>query len=264
MTPIMRLHVYPSKVELGKAAAREAADRIRDAVAARGKARIIAATGASQFEFLDALTAIPDLPWESVEMFHLDEYIGLPATHPASFRKYLKERLISKTGMTRVHLLDGEQDPEHVCEEAGRAIAAAPIDVAFVGIGENAHLAFNDPPADFETEVPYIIVTLDEPCRQQQVGEGWFPSMAEVPKRAISMSVRQILKAQAIICIVPDARKAQAVHASVAGPVSPNAPASILQTHAHTSLYLDTASASRLPPETTRVTSNSFGTGASW
>lgn len=260
----MRLHVYPSKLELGKAAAREAADRIRDAVAARGKARIIAATGASQFEFLDALTAIPDLPWDSVEMFHLDEYIGLPSTHPASFRKYLKERLIDKTGMTKVHLLDGEHDAEHVCDEAGRAIAAAPIDVAFVGIGENAHLAFNDPPADFETERPYLIVTLDEPCRKQQVGEGWFATMADVPKEAISMSVQQILKSHAIICIVPDARKAQAVHASVAGPVSPQAPASILQTHANTSLYLDTASASRLPPETSRATSHSSGTGASW
>jgi glucosamine-6-phosphate deaminase len=264
MTPIMRLHVYPSKLELGKAAAREAADKIRDAVAARGKARIIAATGASQFEFLDALTAIPDLPWEAVEMFHLDEYIGLPATHPASFRRYLKERLIDKTGLMKVHLLDGEQDAEHVCDETGRAIASAPIDVAFVGIGENAHLAFNDPPADFETERPYLIVTLDEPCRKQQVGEGWFASMADVPKQAISMSVHQILKSHAIICIVPDARKAQAVHASVAGPVTPLAPASILQTHDNTSLYLDTASASRLPPETSRTTGHSSGTGASW
>jgi glucosamine-6-phosphate deaminase len=186
-------------------------------------------------------------------MFHLDEYIGLPADHPASFRRYLQERLIGKTGMTHVHLLDGQQDPEHVCDEAGRAIAAAPIDIAFVGIGENAHLAFNDPPADFETERPYIIVTLDEPCRQQQVGEGWFASLAEVPKRAISMSVRQILKAHVILCIVPDARKAHAVHLSVAGPVTPQAPASILQTHADTTLFLDTASASRLSQDVLRA-----------
>ena len=197
-------------------------------------------------------------------MFHLDEYIGLPATHPASFRKYLQERLIAKTGMSKVHLLDGEHDAEHVCEEVGRAIASAPIDVAFVGIGENAHLAFNDPPADFETERPYLIVSLDEPCRKQQVGEGWFASMADVPKQAISMSVHQILKSQAIICIVPDARKAQAVHASVTGPVSPSVPASILQTHGNTTLYLDTAAASRLPPETSRAGSHSSGTGASW
>ena len=249
----MRLHVFPSKLELGRAAAREAADSIRDAIAARGKARIIAATGASQFEFLDALTASPDIQWDLVEMFHLDEYIGLPADHPASFRRYLRERLIGKTGMTHVHLLDGEDDPEHVCEEAGRAIAAAPIDVAFVGIGENAHLAFNDPPADFETERPYLIVTLDDACRQQQVGEGWFASLADVPKRAISMSVRQILKARAILCIVPDARKAHAVHASVAGPVTPNAPASILQTHADTTLFLDSASASRLSQDVLRA-----------
>jgi glucosamine-6-phosphate deaminase len=246
---IMRLHVFPSKTDLGRAAAREAADRIRDAVEARGRARIIAATGASQFEFLEALTSMPDVPWDMVEMFHLDEYIGLPATHRASFRRYLQERLIAPTGLTRVHLLDGEQDPEHVCEEAGRAIAAAPIDIAFVGIGENAHLAFNDPPADFETELPYLVVSLDEACRQQQVGEGWFAGLSDVPKRAISMSVRQILKSRVILTIVPDARKAHAVHASVVGPVSPHAPASILQTHPETSLYLDVASASRLPAE---------------
>ena len=249
----MRLQIYQSKLELGRAAARAAADAIRDAIAARGKARIIAATGASQFEFLDELTARHDIPWGLVEMFHLDEYIGLPADHPASFRRYLQERLIGKTGMTNVHLLDGQQDPEHVCDEAGRAIAAAPIDVAFVGIGENAHLAFNDPPADFETERPYLIVSLDEACRQQQVGEGWFASMAEVPSRAISMSVRQILKSRIILCIVPDARKAHAVHASVSGPVSPQAPASILQTHPETTLYLDTASASRLSQDLLRA-----------
>jgi glucosamine-6-phosphate deaminase len=251
----MRLQVFPSKLELGRAAAREAADSIRDAVEARGRARIIAATGASQFEFLDALTAMTDLPWDLVELFHLDEYIGLPADHRASFRRYLQERLIQRTGMTRVHLLDGDQDPEHVCEEVGRAISAAPIDVAFVGIGENAHLAFNDPPADFETERPYLTVTLDEACRQQQVGEGWFAGLADVPKQAITMSVRQILKSHTILCSVPDARKARAVHAAVAGPVSPLAPASILQTHPDARLFLDTAAASRLPPDLTRLRS---------
>ena len=185
----MRLHVYPSNSNWqgGRPRGRRSD---RDAVAARGKARIIAATGASQFEFLDALDAVPICRWRASRC-STSTNTSASRTHPASFRKYLKERLIDKTGMTRVHLLDGEQDAEHVCDEAGRAIAAAPIDVAFVGIGENAHLAFNDPPADFETEVPYLIVTLDEPCRQQQVGEGWFASMADVPKRAISMSVRR-------------------------------------------------------------------------
>jgi glucosamine-6-phosphate deaminase len=249
----MKVRVFPDKAALAAAAADAAAARLRAAIAARGRARIIAATGASQFEFLERLTREPDIDWRRVEMFHLDEYIGLPATHPASFRRYLQERLIGKTGMTHVHLLDGQQDPEHVCDEAGRAIAAAPIDVAFVGIGENAHLAFNDPPADFETERPYLIVTLDEACRKQQVGEGWFASLAEVPKTAISMSVRQILKSHAILCIVPDARKAQAVHASVAGPVTPQAPASILQTHADTTLFLDTAAASRLSQDVLRA-----------
>jgi glucosamine-6-phosphate deaminase len=179
-------------------------------------------------------------------MFHLDEYVGLPLQHPASFRKYLLERLIGKVGLTRYHLLDGEADAARVAERVGRELARATADLAFVGIGENGHLAFNDPPADFETETPYLIVTLDEACRRQQVGEGWFASIAEVPSQAISMSVRQILKTREIICIVPDARKAPAVTACVEGDISPMAPASILRTHANTTLYLDRESASLL------------------
>lgn len=241
------LKVFPDKVALGEAAAAQAADAMRRAIAERGEARIIAATGASQFEFLNALTAIPDLDWSKVEMFHLDEYIGLPITHPASFRKYLQERLIGKTGLMRYHLLDGEQDPGEVIRRANEAISAKPIDVAFVGIGENGHLAFNDPPADFETEEPYIIVNLDEPCRLQQVGEGWFAGLSDVPTQAISMSVRQILKAREIICITPDARKAKAVKACFAGEISPLAPASILRTHPNATIYLDRESASLLP-----------------
>lgn len=240
------LKVFPDKVALGEAAAAQAAAAIRKAITERGEARIIAATGASQFEFLDALTAIPDLDWQKVEMFHLDEYIGLPITHPASFRKYLRERLISKTGLERYHLLDGEQNPNDIIRRAGQAISAKPIDVAFVGIGENGHLAFNDPPADFETEEPYIIVNLDEPCRWQQVGEGWFADLSEVPTQAISMSVRQILKAREIICITPDARKANAVKACFSGEISPLVPASILRTHPHATIYLDQESASLL------------------
>jgi glucosamine-6-phosphate deaminase len=230
------------------AAARQAANALRAAIAARGEARIIAATGASQFDFLDALTAAPGIDWTHVEMFHLDEYVGLPIDHPASFRKYLLERLIRKAGITRYHLLDGEHDAARVADEIGHEIRQLPIDVAFVGIGENGHLAFNDPPADFSTDRPYLIVALDSACRRQQVGEGWFASMEEVPSHAISMSVRQILKSREIICVVPDARKAQAVKACMNGEVSPLSPASILQTHAQATIYLDCDSAALLTP----------------
>ena len=241
--------ICEDKASLSQAAAEQAAVSLRAAIKDRGAARIIAATGASQFEFLDALTAMPDIDWPRVEMFHLDEYIGLPASHPASFRKYLRERLINKTGITKYHFLDGEGDVQAVVRKVSAELTAAPIDVAFVGIGENGHLAFNDPPADFETEEPYIVVELDEPCRRQQVGEGWFKDLSEVPKRAISMSVRQILKAKEILCIVPDARKAQAVKTCFEGEISPLAPASILRTHANTTVLLDKYSAALLSPE---------------
>jgi glucosamine-6-phosphate deaminase len=206
----------------------------------------VAATGASQFEFLGALVRHQGIDWAKVEMFHLDEYVGLGADHPASFRKYLIERLITPAGLTRYHLLDGERDPEAARRDVGRRIAEKPVDVAFIGIGENGHVAFNDPPADFETEEPYLIVTLDEACRRQQVGEGWFAGMDEVPRQAISMSVRQIMKAHAIVCVVPDERKADAVQRCLAGAVTPDAPASILQQHPGVMVYLDTASASLL------------------
>jgi glucosamine-6-phosphate deaminase len=179
-------------------------------------------------------------------MFHLDEYVGLPLDHPASFRKYLLERLITKTGIERYHLLGGEKNVDEVIRNVSAEIRKTPIDIAFVGIGENGHLAFNDPSADFETEEPYIVVNLDEACRQQQVGEGWFPSLADVPSQAISMSIKQILKAREIICIAPDARKAKAVKACFEGPVSPEAPASILRTHPQTTVYLDRQSAGML------------------
>lgn len=231
---------------MGVSAAAAAATILKEKLASQSKARIIAATGASQFNFLKALTAAPGIDWARVEMFHLDEYVGLPVTHPASFRKYLLERLIQPAGIKQYHLLDGEGDVEAVCQQVGAELSKAPIDVAFVGIGENGHLAFNDPPANFETEQPYLIVELDEACRQQQVGEGWFKNLAEVPKQAISMSIRQILKARKILCIVPDQRKAEAVKACLEGPVSPLAPASILQTHPDVTIFLDTASASLL------------------
>ena len=215
-------------------------------MADRGTARILVATGASQFEFLQALTSRDDIDWSKIEMFHLDEYLGLPADHPASFRLFLTERLIRPSGITRYHFLDGQRDPRQVIAEVGAALASAPIDVAFVGIGENGHLAFNDPPADFETTEPYLIVQLDEACRRQQVGEGWFASIADVPERAISISVRQILAAREIICVVPDARKAEAVRNSLEGAVTADVPASILQTHSNTTVYLDKASAALL------------------
>lgn len=242
----MDIETRADRLTLSRAAAAHAADVLCECIRAKGNVRIIAATGASQIEFLDALTSTPGIDWSSVEMFHLDEYVGLPVTHRASFRRYLLDRLIDKVGIGRYHLLDSENDPERIARHVGQLLAAAPIDVAFVGIGENGHLAFNDPPADFTTERPYLIVTLDDACRRQQVGEGWFASIDDVPAQAISMSVRQILKSTEIIAVVPDARKAVAVKACVEGPVSPNAPASILQTHPNTTLYLDHDSAGLL------------------
>ncbi|HXW54843.1 MAG TPA: glucosamine-6-phosphate deaminase [Candidatus Cybelea sp.] len=246
----MILKVFADKVSLGEAAADQAAAAIREAVRARGRARIVAASAASQFEFLAALTLARDVPWREVELFHLDEYIGLPMTHPASFCRFLKERLISKTGITTYHLLNGTEDPAKVIHEVGRALTAAPVDVVFLGIGENGHIAFNDPPADFETEEPFLVVNLDEACRRQQVGEGWYKELSEVPKQAISMSVRQILKSREILTVVPDARKAQAVQASFDGEVGPMVPASILRTHPRATVYLDRQSAARLNPAT--------------
>lgn len=242
----MVLKVFHDKRALASAAAQHAANVICWAIAKQGKARIIAATGASQFEFLEALTTLPGVDWKRVELFHLDEYIGLPASHPASFRTYLQKRVIERTGITHYHFLEGESDPIEAIRRTSQALRAAPVDVAFVGIGENGHLAFNDPPADFETEQEYIVVTLDEACRRQQLGEGWFQNLSEVPARAISMSVRQILKAKEIICVAPDARKAQAVKSSFEGEISPLAPASILRTHQKTTVYLDQYSAALL------------------
>lgn len=244
----MVVRVFPDTTALAAAAAADAANLIRAALAARSRARIIAATGASQLEFLGRLTREPNVDWRRVELFHLDEYIGLPVHHPASFRKYLTDRLIRPAGILDYHLLDGEADPAAVCRDIGHALRRAPIDVAFVGIGENGHLAFNDPPADFAVEAPYVVVRLDERCRRQQVGEGWFGSMEDVPGTAISMSVRQILRANAILCIVPDRRKAEAVRASLEDPITPATPASILRTHRDVTLYLDGESAALLGP----------------
>lgn len=242
----MQIKTFVDRLTMSRAAARHAARALAAAIEARGGARLVAATGASQFDFLDALTAAREIEWSRVELFHLDEYVGLPIDHPASFRRYLLERLIAKTGITRYHLLDGEHDAALVAQRVGRTLAEAAIDVAFVGIGENGHLAFNDPPADFDTKEPYLVVRLDERCRLQQVGEGWFARLADVPETAISMSVRQILDARSIVCVVPDKRKAEAVRASLEGPVDPMTPASILQRHPDITIYLDRESASLL------------------
>src|SRR5208283_3756958 len=194
--------------DLGQLAAADAAARIRRAIQERGRAAIVVATGASQFEVLAALVACPAIDWSRVVGFHLDEYRGLPMSHPASFRRYLKERLVDRAAFREFHYIDGQSDPRTECRRVGDLIRHCPIDVALVGIGENGHLAFNDPPADFDTEEPYLEVTLDEACRRQQLGEGWFASLEEVPRRAISMSIRQIMKSAAIVCSVPDRRKA--------------------------------------------------------
>lgn len=243
------------KVALGKLAAKEGAQRIRDAIRASGKANIIVATGASQFEMLAALITEPDIQWNRVTAFHLDEYVGLPITHPASFRMYLWKRFVSQLPLplANFYYVDGDAShPGAECNRLGEIIAKRPIDVAFVGIGENAHLAFNDPPADFQTMAPYIVVQLDEGCRRQQSGEGWFPSLEAVPHEAISMSVRQIMKSRSIICSVPDDRKSDAVRRTLKGDVSPMVPASILQQHPDCTLYLDRASAKALSKETSR------------
>jgi len=234
----MEINLYDSKDAMGKAAARQGASLINASLGEKGQASIILATGASQFEMLGELVKAP-VDWSRVTVFHLDEYIGIPDTHPASFRRYLNERFVQPASPARFFPIDGEADPGTECRRLGEEIRKHDVDVAFIGIGENGHLAFNDPPADFETEKPYLVVDLDLQCRQQQLGEGWFPSLEAVPGQAISMSVRQILKSRTIVCTVPDARKAKAVWQAVEGPVVPEVPASILQTHPHTLLYLD-------------------------
>lgn len=246
----MNVRIERNRRTMSEAAASHAAASIREAIARRGKARVVAATGASQLEFLSVLTATADIAWPRVELFHLDEYIGLPASHPASFRRYLREQLIDKTGITTYHFLDGEGDLADVRERVGHALSREPVDVMFAGIGENAHLAFNDPPADFDATDPYIIVKLDEACRRQQVGEGWFARFEDVPDTAVSISIQQMLKALEILVIVPDARKADAVKATLEGEIGPAVPASILRTHPNVTLFLDEPAASRLEPAT--------------
>jgi len=241
----MKIIIQNTKEDLGKAAAVKGAEQIRKAIQKNGFANIIVATGASQFEMLNELIKT-NVDWSRVTAFHLDEYIGIPETHPASFRKYLKERFVDLISLKEFHYIDGEADPSEECSRVGALISQHPIDVAFIGIGENAHLAFNDPPADLETEEPFIVVNLDLDCRNQQYGEGWFPSIEDVPETAISMSIQQILKSGSIICSVPDERKANAVKNALENGVSPQIPASILKTHNQAYLFLDKGSSSLL------------------
>lgn len=242
----MEISVFSDPIALGQQAGKIGAQLIRSAIQSQGFANIILATGTSQFETLKQLLQEKQVDWSRVTVFHFDEYIGIPITHRASFRKYLKERFFDQVNVKAYHLIDGEHNPEQECKRLSGIIEQHPIDVAFVGIGENGHLAFNDPPADFHTKEPYIIVELDEACRMQQLGEGWFPDLASVPKRAISMSIQQIMGSKNIICSVPDLRKAHAVKACLEGEISPMHPASILQNHGDCRIFLDSSSSSLL------------------
>ncbi len=242
----MQIRVFENKLDLGRAAAEEAAATIRAAIRERGQACVIAATGNSQLDMLGALVQQP-VDWPRTVFFHLDEYLDLPKTHPASFRKYLKEQIVDKVQPGEFFFIQGDHpDPAAECHRLKLLLAGRQPDLALVGIGENGHLAFNDPPADFETEEPYLIVELDEACRKQQLGEGWFATLDEVPRRAISMSIRQILASRRIICVVPDQRKARAVKNCLEQEVSPRFPASILRRHPDTLLFLDSEAASLL------------------
>ena len=247
----MDIHISPDKETLGQEAGAAAVSALKQIIAEKGHANIIVATGASQFDTLKAFTAATDIDWASVTAFHLDEYIGMDNKHPASFVKYLQERFADKVPLKKMNFVRGDTaDPAAETERLDQLISAVEIDLALIGIGENAHIAFNDPPADFETEKPYLVVNLDEACRKQQLGEGWFPSLADVPSQAISMSVRQILKSKTLIVSVPDERKAQAVADSIHGPLTNTCPASILREHNDCHLYVDEAAASLLKQTT--------------
>jgi glucosamine-6-phosphate deaminase len=246
----MLVKLFKDSTAMAEAAAQQAAATIKRAIGERDRCRIVLATGTSQFQFLDALTATEGIDWKKVDAFHLDEYVGIPVTHPASFRKILLERVVQKTGIVSYYFLKGDaSDLSSAIENVARQLTSAPIDIAFVGIGENGHIAFNDPPADFESEDPYLVVELDEACRRQQVGEGWFNGLSQVPTRAISMSPRQIMKAREIVAVVPDQRKAKAVQSCLEGKVRPDAPASILRQHPNATLFLDDESSSLLSAE---------------
>lgn len=244
----MKINISGTREEMGRKAAETAAASIREAMFRNGKCNLIVATGQSQFEMLAVLVKLP-VDWTKVTVFHLDEYIGLPMSHPASFRKYLKERFHDKVPQLKMfNYVDGENpDPESECRRLEDVLKkAGTVDVACVGIGENGHLAFNDPPADFQTKKAYLVLKLDEACRRQQVGEGWFASLGKVPSHAISMSINKIMESLNVICTVPDMRKAKAVRDTLEGPVTNMVPASILQKHPQCQMFLDKEAASSL------------------
>jgi glucosamine-6-phosphate deaminase len=242
------IRLYETKAATGAAAAAFGAKAIGDAIAAKGKASVVVATGASQFEMLEDLVRHDEIDWSRVTAFHLDEYIAMPDTHPASFRRYLKERFTSRLPkLGAFHFIEGDApDLQREIDRINAVLDAHPIDVMFAGIGENGHLAFNDPPADFVSTVAYKVVELEERCRRQQFGEGWFRTFDDVPTEAISMTVRRILSSRVVILTVPDERKAEAVHEVLEGPVTNMWPASILQEHADCHCFLDVPAASRL------------------
>lgn len=239
------VNVSSTPQELGRHAAAAIADLLNNAIKTQGYARLVLSTGASQFETLDALIK-EQVAWEQVEMFHLDEYVSLPESHIASFRKYLKERFVSKVPLKAAYFVSGEGDVEKNIATLTTKLKEKPIDVGVIGIGENGHIAFNDPPADFETDAAYKIVTLDERCRKQQVGEGWFENVDDVPKQAITMCVKQIMSCRHIITAAPHDVKAEAIYNTITKPVNPIVPATILKTHPDWQLFIDDASASRL------------------
>ena len=232
--------------ELGVKAAKETARLLNQAIAEKGHARIILSTGASQFTTLEALIA-EDVDWTKVEMFHLDEYIGIDESHPASFVKYLKERFVSKVNLKAAYFVDPSCGVDEIMTKLGEKLREEPVDVGLIGIGENAHIAFNDPPADFDDESAYKVVVLAERCRQQQLGEGWFATLADVPEKAISMTVKQILRCRHIISAVPYAVKAQAIHDTLTNEITNMIPATVMKNHPSVQVFIDADSASMLP-----------------
>lgn len=238
----MIIHVYRTPEEMGNEAARLIAEKLNAAIAQKGEARLLLSTGASQFEMMDALIHMP-VDFAKVTMFHLDEYVALPVTHIASFRKYLQERFVDKVPLKEAVFVNGEGDVEANIAAITARIKEAPVDVGVIGIGENGHIAFNDPPADFDTEASYKVVNLDERCKRQQVGEGWFATVDDVPKQAISMTVKQIMACDSIVSVVPHAVKAEAVKNTLERDVTNLVPATIMKTHPDFNLFLDSESA---------------------
>ena len=239
--------ILPSVEEMGKASADYGAYILKELLLKKERVNLVVATGASQFTVISNLISQPDIDWSRVHGFHLDEYVGLPSNHPASFCRYLRERFVENVPLASFQYIRGDcPNSDDECSRLADLLDGNHLDLAFVGIGENGHLAFNDPPADVENDNPYLVVELDEACRLQQMGQGWFESLEDVPTHAISMSIRQIMKIENIVCSVPDLRKAEAVKSAIEGPVTPDLPASILQQHQKVKVFLEQKAASGL------------------